>query len=99
VRADCAVAGFESGVRRKVFGCIRLGAAWLSRVVKFGGVQRYEIGCVELGPTFGERVLDRLVLPDLAAEYDTLAGVGDCFFQRPASNADDLGSIKNAFRI
>ena len=44
-------------------------------------------------------MLDRLILPDLAAKDDAFVGVGDCLLQRPQAYPDDLRRVENALGV
>ena len=83
----------------EVFGGVGLGTARLARIVERRRLEGHQIRRLELGPAFGQRMLDRLVLADGAAEHLALLGVVDGAAEREAADADRLGGDQDALRV
>ena len=99
VGQDCAFAGIVGPARAKILGRVGLGAAFLAVVVEPGGLEGEQVGGLELHPALGQRMLNRLVLADRAAEHDALLGILGCLGECGLADADGLGGDQDALGI
>ena len=94
-----ALAGMVAGLGAQVFRRVRLGAAGLASVVERGGPERRVPSGLEFHPALGQGVLDRLILPDRAAEHDAVLRILRGAGHRLAPDADGFAGNQDALWV
>src|SRR5690606_20969517 len=93
------LARLEADLGGQILRRVRLGAARLPRVIEPGGLVDEPFRRLQFRPAFGERMLDRLVLPDRPVEHDPLTGIVHGAGEGGAADADRLGGYQDPLRI
>src|SRR6516162_1244211 len=70
MRHHCRLASTKPGLGGAIFSGVGVGAGLFATVIRGRCAQHHQLRCFELDPALGERVLDRLVLADRAAEHE-----------------------------
>ena len=97
--AKCPITGVKTSISGQVLGRVGLCSTRLIGIIEFGRMQGHELSGVELRPALGQRVLDRLVLPNGTPKHLPFLGVGHAFGQSPSAHANHFGGIQDALGI
>jgi 3-oxoacyl-[acyl-carrier protein] reductase len=96
---DRLLAGFETGLAGEIFRGIGRGARRPALVVLPGRRKGHQPGGLQLHPVLGERMLDRLVLPNRSVEHDAFARVSGRALERQHAKPNRLDRDQDALGI